>query len=180
VEGKHLYPNGYTGYEQYYIDLEGFWRQLYNPNFMIDDKKLNLGGDGPIETEIELNEFGTFNGVNIDDVYIYPIKPFTKDNIKETIKKEAEEGEDVLDKETSLPILKHSPENSLYLDTSSTPCTVQEFVKTVILDDNNGVQYYLKYTKDTEPKEIDNAVASVTPITSILVKKNEAENASDN
>lgn len=25
------YPNGQTGYEQYYIDLEGFWRQLYNP-----------------------------------------------------------------------------------------------------------------------------------------------------
>ena len=27
-----LYPSGYTGYEQYYVDLEGFWRQLYNPN----------------------------------------------------------------------------------------------------------------------------------------------------
>ena len=26
-----LYPNGVTGYEQYYIDMEGFWRQLYNP-----------------------------------------------------------------------------------------------------------------------------------------------------
>lgn len=24
--------NGKTGYEQYYIDLEGFWRYLYNPN----------------------------------------------------------------------------------------------------------------------------------------------------
>lgn len=24
--------NGKTGYEQYYIDMEGFWRQLYNPN----------------------------------------------------------------------------------------------------------------------------------------------------
>lgn len=26
------YPDGHTGYEQYYIDLEGFWRTLYNPN----------------------------------------------------------------------------------------------------------------------------------------------------
>ena len=26
-----LYPNGKTGYEQYYIDIQGFWRQLYNP-----------------------------------------------------------------------------------------------------------------------------------------------------
>ena len=25
------YPDGHTGYEQYYTDLEGFWRTLYNP-----------------------------------------------------------------------------------------------------------------------------------------------------
>ena len=25
------YPNGTTGYERYYIDIQGFWRQLYNP-----------------------------------------------------------------------------------------------------------------------------------------------------
>ena len=25
------YPTGYTGYEQYYTDMQGFWRQLYNP-----------------------------------------------------------------------------------------------------------------------------------------------------
>jgi len=25
------YPEGRTGYEQYYIDIEGFWRQLYYP-----------------------------------------------------------------------------------------------------------------------------------------------------
>lgn len=28
------YPTGRTGYEQYYIDLQGFWRQLYYPNVM--------------------------------------------------------------------------------------------------------------------------------------------------
>lgn len=27
-----LYPSGRTGYEQYYIDMLSFWRQLYNPN----------------------------------------------------------------------------------------------------------------------------------------------------
>ena len=26
-----LYPDGQTHYEQYYVDLQGFWRQLYNP-----------------------------------------------------------------------------------------------------------------------------------------------------
>ena len=31
------YPTGQTGYESYYIDIQGFWRQLYNPEI---DKKL--------------------------------------------------------------------------------------------------------------------------------------------
>lgn len=29
----NIYPTGKTGYEQYYIDMEGFWRQLYNPDY---------------------------------------------------------------------------------------------------------------------------------------------------
>ncbi len=29
-----FYPTGYTGYEQYYIDIIGFWRQLYNPEYV--------------------------------------------------------------------------------------------------------------------------------------------------
>jgi len=27
----HLYPQGITGYEQYYVDIEGGWRSLYRP-----------------------------------------------------------------------------------------------------------------------------------------------------
>ena len=34
-----LYPTGRTGYEQYYIDLLGFWRQLYYPNAIEDITK---------------------------------------------------------------------------------------------------------------------------------------------
>lgn len=30
--GEDLYITGFTGYEQYYIDMQGFWRQLYDPN----------------------------------------------------------------------------------------------------------------------------------------------------
>lgn len=33
------YPTGQTGYEQYYIDLEGFWRQLYYPKYAYDEMK---------------------------------------------------------------------------------------------------------------------------------------------
>jgi len=28
-----FYPTGYTGYEQYYVDILGFWRELYNPDY---------------------------------------------------------------------------------------------------------------------------------------------------
>lgn len=31
------YPSGITGYETYYIDLQGFWRQLYNPDAIGQD-----------------------------------------------------------------------------------------------------------------------------------------------
>lgn len=31
-----------TGYEQYYVDLEGFWRQLYNPDALIQIDKDNV------------------------------------------------------------------------------------------------------------------------------------------
>ena len=29
----YYYGTGYTGYEQYYTDMQGFWRQLYNPEY---------------------------------------------------------------------------------------------------------------------------------------------------
>lgn len=33
------YPTGYTGYENYYTDLQGFWRFLYNPNPAEEEKE---------------------------------------------------------------------------------------------------------------------------------------------
>lgn len=33
----YYYPTGYTGYEQYYTDMEGFWRQLYNPDYIAQE-----------------------------------------------------------------------------------------------------------------------------------------------
>ena len=34
---EQFYPSGQTGYEQYYIDLLGFWRQLYDPSLATED-----------------------------------------------------------------------------------------------------------------------------------------------
>lgn len=39
-QNQTFYPFGYTGYEMYYTDLEGYWRQLYNPN-IFNSKKNN-------------------------------------------------------------------------------------------------------------------------------------------
>lgn len=39
------YPTGYTGYEKYYTDLEGFWRQLYDKD-PPGDKKSEYRSDG--------------------------------------------------------------------------------------------------------------------------------------
>lgn len=36
---SELYPTGRTGYEGYYTDLEGFWRQLYNPEIVQTKEK---------------------------------------------------------------------------------------------------------------------------------------------
>ena len=33
LDGKYIYPRGVTGYEQYYVDVEGFWRQIYCPQY---------------------------------------------------------------------------------------------------------------------------------------------------
>ncbi len=33
TNNKLLYPTGYTGYERYYTDIYGFWRDLYDPDF---------------------------------------------------------------------------------------------------------------------------------------------------
>ena len=37
-KNPELCANGRTGYEQYYIDMEGFWRQLYDPDYDFDEK----------------------------------------------------------------------------------------------------------------------------------------------
>ena len=42
IANDYLYPLGKTGYEQYYTDIQGFWRDLYNPNPEV--KRETIGG----------------------------------------------------------------------------------------------------------------------------------------
>lgn len=50
------YPNGLTGYEQYYTDLQGFWRYIYNPELKNDIAKLQKKKDEADEKIILLTQ----------------------------------------------------------------------------------------------------------------------------
>lgn len=73
-KNPELYPTGYTGYEQYYIDMEGFWRQLYNPDYVPIAKKNNdagyvqkyIGVDGGFYAKYWEWENATSDGYEID------------------------------------------------------------------------------------------------------------------
>lgn len=41
-EVNYLYPSGRTGYEQYYTDIQGFWRQLYFPPALKEQRKSEI------------------------------------------------------------------------------------------------------------------------------------------
>ena len=42
AEKNPHFEGGRTGYEQYYTDLEGFWRDLYNPNPELKDRTIDI------------------------------------------------------------------------------------------------------------------------------------------
>ena len=86
AQANPQYPNGRTGYEQYYTDIEGFWRILYNPNpdikyniinynNIVDNKNLYIQYAYRPATLEELQN------LNYDDVYVLykdSIYPFSK------------------------------------------------------------------------------------------------------
>ena len=149
VNGEYLYPNGYTGYEQYYIDMEGFWRQLYNPDYRTDDPA--LGGDGAIETEAEVNAAGLFSGVNIEDIYIYPI---TK----------------ISDKQ------KYTAENSLVVSKVSNEqkYNINPFINNEICYPQDNFTFYKYYNiasnENNEPTEITIELARASALSSLYIK----------
>lgn len=51
-----LYQNGHTGYEQYYVDLEGFWRTLYDPHDVGTFSGFAIIGDNDNQKNAYFNE----------------------------------------------------------------------------------------------------------------------------
>ena len=65
----NTYPFGKTGYEQYYTDLQGFWRQLYDPN------------PDSIYEEINANDVAT-DGVLNGNIYVEKYhRPLSKEEL---------------------------------------------------------------------------------------------------
>lgn len=55
--GEHLYPEGYTHYEQYYIDINGFWRDLYDPNYRYS---FNIAAPNKTKYAARINDYYIF------------------------------------------------------------------------------------------------------------------------
>ena len=75
IDGVYLYPDGHTGYEQYYVDMEGFWRTLYNPNpdIILESCAVeDLNG----ATEIHIKNYhkkataDDLRNIDLEDVYV--------------------------------------------------------------------------------------------------------------
>ena len=73
--GIILYQNGHTGYEQYYHDIEGFWRQLYLPDQAINNKTYYFDQFRTITaTSIETNEDVIFQLKKIKNTQTYSLQ----------------------------------------------------------------------------------------------------------
>ena len=139
LEEGCYYPTGRTGYEQYYADLQGFWRQLYNPNpteeetnnyFTTGNNKywnknvqespelLNFWFDFLDENESELGQYSvqligdrtkSVNDSNVSAIYFREIP-----NIIFTTAEEYSENDEVKDKTGYVPVLITNSMESLF------------------------------------------------------------------
>ena len=77
----YYYPTGYTGYEQYYTDMQGFWRTLYNPDYLPEaiysigkyEDKLNKKEDSVFYTKTKNWVEPLIQDYNIE-YYVNPVK----------------------------------------------------------------------------------------------------------
>ena len=78
-----FYPTGYTGYEQYYTDMEGFWRQLYDPEYTTSYDIISLSKRRYTE-EGKLGEFfydaPVYTQCNMEDPFFSEVLYYIKKN----------------------------------------------------------------------------------------------------
>lgn len=78
-----FFPTGYTGYEQYYIDLDGFWRQLYDPDYTTSYDVVSIP-KRQYEEEGRLGQWfydaPIYTQCKIDDPFFSEVLYYTQDN----------------------------------------------------------------------------------------------------
>ena len=67
IDEEYLYPNGITGYEMFYTDMQAFWRQLYNPE---DEGKLIYEKGCYEDARVPIKN----NGTVVEKVWKFPTK----------------------------------------------------------------------------------------------------------
>lgn len=130
-----LYPTGRTGYEQYYTDIQGFWRELYNPELSnTSEEELQKAVR---DAELALKNFGQTN-IAPDPQMRKDFNRWSQLNEKENLTdEEAAEYDDLANK-----ILDY---NSKYQDLENQLTTAQYNLAHYINKDN----FY------TDPKDSD-------------------------
>lgn len=85
INGQSLYPTGRTGYEQYYIDLDGFWRQLYTPIQELTDKHNDAKDQFDEEFSLEIEFKETINSNSYNEIKNWFIAEETTESLAENI-----------------------------------------------------------------------------------------------
>ena len=131
------YPTGQTGYEKYYIDLQGFWRQLYNP-----ETKIKLA-----ETRNKLDAAIKYRDDKEDEI---EAKEQSIKNLANQIAEGKENSDDVSELEKSM-LQKQNDLSALQTELRSAQIDVDNLIIKVDGYEQDLEEYY--QTEDTEDTE---------------------------
>lgn len=158
TNNRDIYPSGMTGYEQFYTDLKGFWRELYNPEPTRSFYEYYYGTDEEKEF-IPVNE----NKQTINELFVY-----------EDYEKLSSESKDI-DKMKVMALRQYNGEYELHplIDTVSINYVFDENGKQ---KHEEGVQiYYITADNEARYKEITENVHKNIEKKEIYVKNNEGD-----
>ena len=78
ITQESYYPTGITGYEQYYTDILGFWRQLYNPDYIHTFNKVEITAS-QFDNKIHWTPVQCPYNLKFDSAYQFLVKNEHKD-----------------------------------------------------------------------------------------------------
>lgn len=151
---KDYYPSGYTGYEQYYTDIQGFWRQLYC--YGIEQSRENGDIPDPDYDYYKINEKNEY------ELQSYIIHWLSTNQIPDLyIKRMTEDGQEVLDQNNKVMYKKVATQadsiefrnsikyNHIKIDNMTTYYTLNENGEYTLFnlpeEDENNIFEYLFY-----------------------------------